>query len=250
MDPATKTRRRDTYEQWSAVPLFLLGMLFLVGLIEFSTGQGDTTFGIWLMAIAWAGFALDLAITWALDANPKTFARRHALGILAVVVPAFRAFMVFYIFVRLARGRRRLQSRVQLYALYLTILVVTFGAALVLSVERPYPGSNIHTYPEAVWWAAVTVTTVGYGDYVPVSAVGRLIATLMLINGVIVISVITATIASRFVASPDEGERAVTLDDLDERLERMEAAIAAMARAQGVDLTSSEGVPDGDPTAT
>jgi voltage-gated potassium channel len=136
--------------------------------------------------------------------------------------------MVFYVFVRLARGRRRMQSRVQLYALYLTILVITFGAALVLSVERPYPGSNIHTYPEAVWWAAVTVTTVGYGDYVPVTAIGRIIATLMLVNGVIVISVITASIASRFVSSPDEGERPVSLDDLDERLERVEAAIAAL----------------------
>jgi voltage-gated potassium channel len=248
VDPATKSRRRDTYEKWSAVPLFFLGMLFLVGIVEFSTGQGDTSLGVWLMAVAWVGFAADLVVTWWLDEQPRTFARRHAIGILAVLVPAFRALMVFYIFVRLARGRRRLQARVQLYALYLTILVVTFGAALVLTVERPYPGSNIQTYPEAVWWAAVTVTTVGYGDYVPVSPAGRALATLMLANGVIVISVITATIASRFVASPDDGERPVTLDDLDERLERLEAVLTTLAQAQAIAPTGATAASEGDPS--
>jgi voltage-gated potassium channel len=213
--------------------VFVLGMLFLVGLVEYATHQGDTTLGLWLMGLTWIGFALDLVITWTLDDHPATFAREHALGILAVLVPAFRALMAFYVFVRLARGRQRLQSRVQLYALYLTILVVIFGAALVLSAERPYPGATIQTYGEAVWWAAVTVTTVGYGDYTPVSPAGRMIATLMLVNGVVVISVITASISSRFVSSPDEGEAPVTLDDLGERLERIETAIAALAAQQG-----------------
>jgi voltage-gated potassium channel len=213
--------------------VFVLGMLFLVGLVEYATNQGDTTLGLWLMGLTWVGFAVDLLVTWALDDHPATFAREHALGILAVLVPAFRALMAFYVFVRLARGRHRLQARVQLYALYLTILVIIFGAALVLSAERPYPGANIQTYGQAIWWAAVTVTTVGYGDYTPVSPVGRMIATLMLVNGVVVISVITASISSRFVSSPDEGEEPVTLDDLGERLERLEAAIAALAAQQG-----------------
>ena len=229
VDAATRTKRRAGYERWSAVPVFILGMLFLVGVIEYATGQGDSTLGLRLVAITWIGFAIDLVVTWSLDEQPATFARRHPLGILAVLIPAFRALMVFYVFVRLARGRQRLQSRVQLYALYLTLLVIIFGAALVLSTERPYPGSNMHTYGQAVWWAAVTVTTVGYGDYTPVSPAGRLIATLMLVNGVIVISVITASIASRFVSSPDAGEQPLSLDDLDGRLARIEATIAALA---------------------
>jgi voltage-gated potassium channel len=84
-----------------------------------------------------------------------------------------------------------------------------------------------------VWWACVTVTTVGYGDYVPVSPTGRGIATLMLFNGVAIISVITATISSRFVSNPDKGELPVTLDDVDERLARIEAALAAMSGVSG-----------------
>lgn len=241
MDATTKARYGASYRRWSGVPVFVFGLLFLVGLVEVATGQGDTELGVWLMGVSWFFFAVDLVVTWALDDSPATFARKHVVGIVAVLVPAFRALMALYVFVRLARGRERLQSRVQAYALYLTILVIIFGAALVLSAERPYPGSNIHTYPEALWWAAVTVTTVGYGDYTPVSPVGRMIATLMLVNGVIVISVITASISSRFVSAPDAGERPVSLDDLDERLERIEAALAALAAAEGTGAAAPTG---------
>jgi voltage-gated potassium channel len=233
MDSAVRASRRATYEKWSSLPVFLLGSLFLVGLVEVVMDAGDTRSGQVLMATAWVGFVIDLIINWILDEDPRTFPRRHWFAIVAVLVPIFRALFVFYIFIRLARGRTRLQSKIQYYAAYLTILVITFGAALVLGAERDYPGSNIHTYGEAVWWACVTVTTVGYGDYVPVSPTGRGIATLMLFNGVAIISVITATISSRFVSDPDKGEVPVTLDLVDERLERIEQALAALA-AQGI----------------
>ena len=233
MDPGTKAARRATYEKWSAIPVFILGSLFLVGLVEVVMENGDTRTGQILMGGAWIGFVVDLITTWVLDDDPRYFPRRHWFAILAVLVPSFRALRVFYIFVRLARGRTRLQSRIQYYAAYLTILVITFGAALVLGAERNYPGSNIHTYGEAIWWACVTVTTVGYGDYTPVSPTGRGIATLMLFNGVAIISVITATISSRFVSNPDKGELPVTLDDVDERLARIEAALAAMSGVSG-----------------
>ena len=241
MDAQTRKRRQVAYEKWSALPVFLCGSLFLVGLVEVVMESGDTRTGQFLMVVAWTGFVLDLIVRWILDGSPRSFARRNWFAIIAVLIPIFRALFVFYIFVRLARGRTRLQSKIQYYAAYLTILVITFGAALVLGAERDYPGSNIHTYGEAVWWACVTVTTVGYGDYVPVSPTGRGIATLMLFNGVAIISVITATISSRFVSDPEKGELPVTLDLVDERLERIEAALAVLTARGGTD-------PDGDGT--
>jgi voltage-gated potassium channel len=251
MDAAVRATRRAAYEKWSALPVFL----FLVGLVMVVMDSGDTRSGQVLMVVTWIGFVIDLIINWVLDDNPRTYARRHWFAIVAVLVPVFRALFVFYIFIRLARGRTRLQSKIQYYAAYLTILVITFGAALVLGAERAYPGSNIHTYGEAIWWACVTVTTVGYGDYVPVSPTGRGIATLMLFNGVAIISVITATISSRFVSDPDKGELPVTLDLVDERLERIEQALAALA-AQGIRVSDApassaddEGPTDPGPTA-
>jgi len=65
--------------------------------------------------------------------------------------------------------RRRGLSWVLLIALALNLI----AAALVLSFERDMPGSNINSYPDALWWAVTTITTVGYGDRFPMSPAGR-----------------------------------------------------------------------------
>ena len=79
---------------------------------------------------------------------------------------------------------------------------------------------------DALWWAVATVTTVGYGDVVPKKAVGRVVASLLMITGFAFLSLITGTIASALVARftrPRSDERVVqALARLEERLERLE----------------------------
>lgn len=245
-DPATYTRR-EQYEEASSLPVFAFALLFVVGLIEVVSGGGDTSTGRLLIAISWVAFAIDLAIRWTLSSDRRRFPREHWFEVVAIVIPFFRLGMVVYVFLRLARRRGRLVQKVQVYAAYLTILIIVFGALLVLAVERDYPGSNIQNYGDAIWWAVVTVTTVGYGDFVPVSPEGRSVAVLMLINGVVLISVVTAIIAARFVSDQDAGEERVTLDLLDERLERIEAALAALTAAGGTDPDAADPDRPADP---
>ena len=73
------------------------------------------------------------------------------------------------------------------------------GAWLVLLFEENNKSSNIHSYPDALWWAIVTVTTVGYGDRYPVSEGGRAVAVILMLLGIGLIGVLTATVASVFV---------------------------------------------------
>ncbi len=72
-------------------------------------------------------------------------------------------------------------------------------AALELSFENGARGSTIHNYGDALWWAIVTVTTVGYGDKYPVTAGGRGVAVVLMLVGIGLIGVLTATVASYFV---------------------------------------------------
>lgn len=81
-----------------------------------------------------------------------------------------------------------------------TLLLVAFGAITMLLVEAPNPDSPINTAEEALWWAFVTVTTVGYGDYYPITTQGRVVAVLLMVSGVGLFGSFAAYIGSLFVA--------------------------------------------------
>jgi voltage-gated potassium channel len=78
------------------------------------------------------------------------------------------------------------------------LLLMIFGAVAILSVER-VPESNIKTPSDALWWAFVTITTVGYGDRFPVTTAGRLIAAVLMIVGVGLFGTFTGYVANFFV---------------------------------------------------
>jgi voltage-gated potassium channel len=80
------------------------------------------------------------------------------------------------------------------------ILAIHVTALFVLIFERHSTTGQIHTFGDALWWAIVTIATVGYGDKVPVTAAGKIIGSITIISGLILISLFTATISSLFVA--------------------------------------------------
>jgi voltage-gated potassium channel len=80
----------------------------------------------------------------------------------------------------------------------IAILLVIFSAIGILQVETD-PNSNIKTAEDAIWWAYVTITTVGYGDKFPVTTEGRLIASILMTAGVGLFGTFTAYVASWFV---------------------------------------------------
>lgn len=87
-----------------------------------------------------------------------------------------------------------------------TVLLVVFGAMTVLMVETPNPDSPINTAEEALWWAVVTVTTVGYGDYYPVTTMGRVVAVMLMVCGVGLFGSFAAYVSSLFVEDQGESE--------------------------------------------
>ena len=80
------------------------------------------------------------------------------------------------------------------------LVILEGGGLLVLYFEAGAKGANIETGGEALWWGVVTITTVGYGDYYPVTPGGEVVATIMIFAGVALISIFTAWVASTFLA--------------------------------------------------
>ncbi|WP_353979618.1 ion transporter [Salinicola endophyticus] len=87
-----------------------------------------------------------------------------------------------------------------------TVLLVVVSAVTVLLVEAPDPHSPINTAEDALWWAIVTVTTVGYGDYYPVTTLGRVVAVLLMVCGVGLFGSFAAYVSSLFVEDQGESE--------------------------------------------
>jgi voltage-gated potassium channel len=79
------------------------------------------------------------------------------------------------------------------------VATIFLGSWLVLLFEEHAKGSNIHDYPDALWWAIVTVTTVGYGDRFPTTEGGRIVAVVLMLVGIGLIGTLTATVASVFI---------------------------------------------------
>ena len=106
--------------------------------------------------------------------------------------------------------------------------LLAFCAALaVLDVERSSPDANISDFGDAIWWAVTTMTTVGYGDHYPVTAVGRLVAFGLMIGGIALLGTVTATLASWLVETvAAEKEQA---EDLQVTVRRLEAKIDRLA---------------------
>ena len=92
--------------------------------------------------------------------------------------------------------------------LVIAILLVIFSSIAILQVEHD-PNSNIKTAGDAIWWAYVTITTVGYGDRYPVTAEGRILAAVLMTAGVGLFGTFTAYIASWFVTERKNDEEKI-----------------------------------------
>jgi voltage-gated potassium channel len=89
-------------------------------------------------------------------------------------------------------------------AAILAFVTIVFSAIGILQVEKDAPGANINNAEDALWWAYVTITTVGYGDRFPVTSEGRIIAAVLMTVGVGLFGTFTAYVASWFVAKKVE----------------------------------------------
>src|SRR4051794_16299908 len=93
---------------------------------------------------------------------------------------------------------------------------------------RAFDPTEFKTAGSGLWWSVQTITTVGYGDKVPTSTPGRLVAVLVMVTGLGFMSVVTAAITAAFVESARRRRRlpeAITLDHIAERLDQIEAAL-------------------------
>lgn len=198
----TQQRYRDLAE-W---PLMGTALVFLGAYAWQVIGRVEGHAAMWLEALMWATwgiFAVDyLANLWLARQRWSWFLRNlHEL--LIVALPFFRPLRLLRLVTLLSVLHRTigetLRGRVVTYVAGSAALLVFVGALAVLDVEQKAPDAKILTFGDALWWAITTITTVGYGDMYPVTSLGRLVAAALMMSGIAVLGVVTASIASWLV---------------------------------------------------
>jgi voltage-gated potassium channel len=195
------------YGDWIAWGVFVL--YFLLGLFM-AFARGRYFRENWLVAAA-------IIVSIPILPNQVAFLELVRLVVLLnLLVVYWRSF---------AEVRAVFQRRGFIYVVVINIILVVGGATLLWLIEpTTLPGG----VAEGVYWAIVTVATVGYGDIVPVTPAGRLLAIVMILGGLGLLATLTATIASYFVRPPSGGkplDANQRLDTIDARLARIETLL-------------------------
>ncbi|WP_460656142.1 potassium channel family protein [Kribbella endophytica] len=159
----------------------------------------------------WIAFGLDYFLRLGLAPSKSQFVRGHLLDLVVLVLPLLRPLRAVRVVTALARLNRTsvsVRGRTTTYVVGAVVLLGFVSALAVLDAERHSAGANIKSFADAAWWAATTITTVGYGDQYPTTPQGRFVGVALMIGGIALAGTITAALASWFVEQLNTAEQA------------------------------------------
>ena len=241
MDHLEKWRFPFSRSQRFLDPLVILAAVATAPIIVLQTSGHTSPAIVTIDWLIWAVFVIDFIVSVAAG---KGLRFRLVLDTLIVVtsfpllpdplsatrlIRLTRLFRVIRIVAVLSRAVPALRATVGrtgfLYVAGLVLFVVIAGAGVMTIVEP-----ETADFWEAIWWALVTTTTVGYGDIAPVTLLGRVIAVGLMVCGISLIASLSASIAAYFIEADSDGRQErieMSLERLEARLERLEQALKA-----------------------
>lgn len=177
--------------------------------------------------IIWIIFVIDVSIRFIKSENKLEYIKKNPFDIIAII-PLDNIFRLAR-FARLIRIIRLLAivNRTSLFKvlktnsldkiIFITTMLIFLAAIPIKKVEP-----NIDTYGDALWWAIVTATTVGYGDISPETGLGRLIALILMIFGIGLLGMITGSIATFFIGKEKEEIQGTNVTFIKKELDRID----------------------------
>lgn len=247
--PVTEEWRGVRYDDWerrTAGPLLVLSLCLLPVLVTPLVVHNLDPDLRQLLGVVdyliWAAFVVDYLTRFRLARQRVIFVRRNLPDLVLVVVPFLRPLRAARLlrFARLGvvmrvvvrRGERTLAARALAYVGAVAGASTLLAAVAENEAERDAPGATIHGIGDSLWWAFSTVSTVGYGDRYPVTPAGRFVAAALMVVGVSLFGVITASLATFFVRNVRQQPQDVTGAELAQRLGRVELLLEQLVERE------------------
>lgn len=238
----------DDIEHVTRYPLAVLGVAWLVIAIVVLTTDVDGTAStalVGVLFVLWAVMLVEYLVRLVVSPDRRGYLRRRWVEPATVVVPPLQGWHLVgmeKVSLVIHEMELRVEAILKHHSLFRVLIAAAgtlfLGSWLVLLFDDHAKGSNIHTYPDALWWAIVTVTTVGYGDRYPVSGGGRAVAVVLMLVGIGLIGTLTATVASVFIKEHTDANKALLTKnhaDLGHQLSVMSDRLADIERRLGAD---------------
>ncbi|MEV6562555.1 ion channel [Nocardia sp. NPDC051756] len=246
--------RRQAWERATGVPMVVLAVLFLGVYAWFVLDTGASPqLDAWLGRVdvaIWVVFAVDFLARLGLSTRRWEFLRTHPIELLMVIVPPFRPLRLVRAAVlvlgTLNRHTLSHRTRLSVFVGSSSVLILFLCSLAFFDAEYGVEGSKVLNFGDALWWSAVSVTTVGYGDVYPVTVEGRLISLVLMTFGIGIISFAIGTTTSWVIdqlktveETADRTDREINV--LVEEIRALRAEVAAMHETNGADNPNSIG---------
>jgi voltage-gated potassium channel len=236
------TARAERAARWLQTPLIVAALLVIPTIVmqESNLGKGWEILASVLDWSIWAVFAANLIIMLVLVPDRKRWLIRNPMDVLIVVLtppflPATLKLARLLPIVRLVwlmvvtnRLRNVFSLQGLRYAALIVFTIVVGGGAVFVAVE---PNQDLSIW-DGLWWATETVTTVAYGDIYPTTALGRIVATVVMTAGIGFVALLTGALAQRFLYGGTDSTASEPHADQEEVTKRLEELSLQIAKLQ------------------
>ncbi len=228
----------EKVENTTETPMLILSVVYVVVALLPDIAvlsPDDLEFLDGLLWIVWGIFATELLVKIFVSPKPLQYMMQNWPDVLIVAMPFLRPLRFLRILLVLPKAWRQTKSvlRQKTFSFIgLTSLsTVLLSAAFVYLVEKGTP-SPINSYADALWWAMSTITTVGYGDMYPVTGFGRGVAVFLMLTGITLFGLLTASVASFFVEDDTAKQDHLSLNLLLEKNQQLETQLNQLVETQ------------------
>jgi voltage-gated potassium channel len=210
--PSRRIELLSKLESLTELPLTVLSLLMvplLIGPYIFQMDHHTEQIYRNLEYIIWVVFIVDILAKILLSPTKIAYIKNHWIDVVLAIIPWFRILRVVRVIVLIARYSQGLRRLTQFDTLIILAMALVICSATGIALLEGGPESRFQNYHDTLWWGVVTITTVGYGDFVPHTFGGRVIALVLMLGGITLFGAITANLASYLVRSDDSDKETI-----------------------------------------
>ena len=219
MDKGALTAQEQKIEDWFEAPMLVVTLILAVTLaVPLLFDLSDVWRRIFasLNLFIWFTFYIELFVKLYVSDSKMRAMKRNWVLIVIALAPLFISLRLMRFsrlfglvrFLRLQKNIERLQKRVReiiynVEQIFLALLIFVFTTGCIMwQVEGHFDGS-ISSFADALWWAVITVTTIGYGDVIPASPEGKILGAIVSLLGTLLFMVFVARVTTLFVQNKE-----------------------------------------------